>query len=481
MVTNLLQENNLAKTSDLQQDDVAPQPLPVKAMSLRSKINLIFAVVSVLVLGLLVMMEIMVARTSVREEIESTNRIADHLLGRISWLYSMGGLEQLAGFLRETGRIRANDIVLVDYAGNILYASSPSTYKAGSNAPEWYTALLTPVIKPTTIMLKNGRLIIIPDPSRAILDAWDDLRQIFLVEAGTLLLADLLIFFIVGRWLTPFVKILNALRDFERGNHQVRLPVLPGKEADEMGRTFNQMAQAVEENIQARHASAEAQARLDAQREFSALLTQRIEEERASLARELHDELGQSLTGICSIAKSMSDSPALKGSAVEYSSKMLFDAATATVDALHRMIPRLRPIQLEEMGLNDAVRDLVSEIQLAEPALSIVMQIDPLMPALPEALELSVYRIIQESLTNVIRHAKANRVSLFLRMQADDLRLTITDNGVGIPDTLIQPGHFGVRGMQERAELLGGHIVFRQGDEDGMEVDVTIPVRKVAV
>ncbi|MFX9711437.1 hypothetical protein ABTO94_20250, partial [Acinetobacter baumannii] len=84
------------------------------AMSLRSKINLIFAAVSVLVLGLLVMMEIMVARTSVREEIESTNRIADHLLGRISWLYSMGGLEQLAGFLRETGRIRANDIVLVD-------------------------------------------------------------------------------------------------------------------------------------------------------------------------------------------------------------------------------------------------------------------------------------------------------------------------------------------------------------------------------
>ncbi|MBC7499731.1 MAG: HAMP domain-containing protein [Herminiimonas sp.] len=450
------------------------------AMSLQTKINLIFALVSVLVLSLLVAVQIQASRSSVREEIGASNRIATQLLGRITLLYSMRGLDHLAGFLKETGRVRANEVTLRDNAAHILYASPPSTYKQGRDAPQWYAALVTPELKPQTILLQGGTLLITPNPTRAVLDAWDELREIFLGEAVLLLVANLFIFLIIRRWLAPFDLIRSALRAIERGQHQVRLAPLAGKEAGEIGRAFNHMAQSVEESIQVRHASAEAQARLAAQREFTGVLHQRIEEERTALARELHDELGQSLTAIRSIAKSIMQSPEIKGRPPERSVQMLFDTAGLTADALHRMIPRLRPIQLEGMGLVDAVRDLVADIQLRHPTLKIDMTFDAYMPALPDALEISAYRIVQEALTNVVRHAGATQVMIGLCLQNESLCMRIADNGGGASVTLVRAGHFGVRGMRERAESMAGSILFRTSAEGGLEVDVTLPVKKVA-
>jgi two-component system, NarL family, sensor histidine kinase UhpB len=450
---------------------------PGAALSLRQKFNLIFAVVSMLVLGVLVTVDIQAARASVHEEIDASHRIAVQLLGRITRLYALGGLGHLASFLGDTGRVRANDITLQDDWGKVVYASPPSAYKPGRNAPRWYAALVTPALQPKTLPLAGGKMIVTADPSRAVLDAWDDLKRIVAGEAIVLAGAYLLIFMIVGRTLAPLERIQHALREIERGQHHVRLPPLPGKETGEMGRAFNRMAQAVEENIEVRHASAAAEARLAAQREFTALLHRRIEEERAALARELHDELGQSLTAIRSIAKSLMQDPDVKGRAAERSAQVLFDTAGATVDALHRMIPRLRPIQLEGMGLADAVRDLVCATGHSAPSLKIDLALAPL-PALPETTEIAVYRIAQEAFTNVIRHAGASRAALWLRIEGDDLRLTISDDGRGVVGTPAAAGHFGVRGMQERAESLDGSVTFRAAALGGLEVDATIPIRR---
>ncbi|EGF30992.1 methanol utilization control sensor protein MoxY [Oxalobacteraceae bacterium IMCC9480] len=457
--------------------DQPPPPHPQTALSLRHKINLIFGLISVLVLGLLVTVQIQSARTSVREEIEASNRIAAQLLGRITWLSAMGGLEQLGGFLQETGRVRANEIRLQDQTGRLIYASPPSTYKAGRDAPDWYEALVTPHLPATTIVLAGGKLTVTPNPTRSVLDAWDDLKRIVLVEALLLLVADLLVFIILGRWLAPLDRIQNGLRAIERGDHAVRLPPLGGREAGELGRTFNRMAQALEENFQVRQASADAQARLAAQREFTTLLHQRIEEERTALARELHDELGQSLTAMRSIAKSLMQQAALCDGSNQRSVQMLFDTAGSTADALHRMIPRLRPLQLDGMGVADALRDLITELQLSHPALNLAFRADDDLPALSEATDITLYRIAQEALTNVIRHAGASRATVWLRRQGSDLCLSIADDGKGAAGTLIRAGHYGVRGMQERTESLGGTLNFQPGAHGGLVVDVTIPMK----
>ena len=246
-----------------------------------------------------------------------------------------------------------------------------------------------------------------------------------------------------------------------------------------MGRAFNRMAQAVEDNILVRQTSAEAQARLATQREFTQMLHSRIEEERAALARELHDELGQSLTAIRSISKSILQHPDIAGGPIERSAQMLFDTAGMTSDAMHRMIPRLRPIQLEGMGLVDAVRDLLTGTQQKHPDLKTELEVQGEIPALGEALELSAYRIVQEALTNVVRHAEASCAHIRIAMQNNCLTLSIADDGKGA-ESLKRDGHYGVRGMQERAESLGGRVIFQSAPQGGLEVLVSVPILESA-
>ena len=476
----LRKDSGMSSSHDDVQRQAEPTTYP-RSTSLRFKINLIFSFVSVLVLAVLVTVQIVAARTSTREEMTASNRVATQLLRRITVLYADKGVEALAGFLDDTGRVRANELRLLDSAGRVRYASPPPSYKFGRNAPHWYTSLVTPESITQTIRLNDGVLFVTPNPSRSILDAWDDLQLIFLIEALLLLAANLMTLLIVRRWLAPLDLIHKALRDIEIGQQAVRLPPLPGKEAGEMGRAFNRMAQAVEDNIQVRQFSAETQARLATQREFTALLHQRIEEERAALARELHDELGQSLTAIRSIAKSMMQHFDGQQHPLEQSARMLFDTAGSTADALQRMIPRLRPIQLEGMGLIDALRDLIADRQIIDPQLKIEPRLDTGLTDLPERYELSVYRIVQEALTNVVRHSGATQVTVSLQRELaetgqEQLRLIISDNGKNGAVNLVRTGHYGIRGMQERAESLGGRIAFVTVATGGLVVDVVIPL-----
>ena len=446
-------------------------------MSLRLKINLIFLALTVLVFLILIRVEVSATRDSVREEMEASSRIAAQLLARVSSSYVSDDLTDLIGFLQATGRIRANDIALYDKTGAVRYQSPPSVYKAGRDAPQWYADVVSPPEMKRVIAIGDAKLVIVTNATRAILDGWDNLRDILVAQFILFMLADIALFWLIGLWIAPLEKIERGLSEIERGDHQVRLPPLPGKEAGQMGRTFNRMAQAVEDNIQVRQASAEAQARLDAQREFTKQLHARIEEERAALALELHDELGQSLTAIRSIAKSMMQRPEVAGGPLEQHAKMLFDTAGLTSDAMHRMIPRLRPIKLEGMGLVDAVRDLLTDTQQNNPDIRFDLKVTDGIPSLEDTLELSAYRIVQEAVTNIVRHAGATRAHITIGSSDGRLTLVISDNGRGA-STVKREGHYGVRGMQERAESHGGHIVFQSSAEGGLEVVVSLPLKE---
>jgi two-component system sensor histidine kinase UhpB len=465
----------IKSTSGTQAAPLSPAMHVPTSMSLRLKINLIFAVLTILVFSILIAIEMNATRNSVAEEMEASGRIASQLLGRIGKMYANKNLPELVEFLRETGRVRAQEISLHSLNGDLLYQSPPSVYKTGRNAPQWYAALITPPESVRVIELSNARITMRTNPTRAILDGWDNLADILFAQSVLFIIADLVIFWLVGVWLAPLEKIERGLREIEQGDHHVRLPALPGKEAGQMGRAFNRMAQAVEENIQVRQATAEAQARLATQREFTQLLYARIEQERAALARELHDELGQSLTGIRSISKSLLQHADVAGSPLQRSAQMLFDTAGMMSDAMHRMIPRLRPIQLEGMGLVDAVRDLLTATQLKNPELKTELEVQGDIPALNEECELHAYRIIQEAITNVVRHAKASRTHVCIAMKNDSLILSIADDGQGA-QSLQREGHYGVRGMQERAASIHGNIVFQAAAMGGCEVLVTLPL-----
>jgi two-component system sensor histidine kinase UhpB len=443
------------------------------------KINLMLGVLTCAALAVFITQEIHTTRSSIREEIEASNRVATQLLGRITAIYARQAPWALADVLRETGRVRANEIRLYDHDGQLVYESPPSVYKAGRYAPDWYAALVTPAMRATVIRLNAGTLMVVPNPTRAVLDGWDDLCSFVAIQAMMLLLACLLIFGMMARWLAPFEQIRRALLDIGSGRLEVRLPALKGKESGAMGAAFNRMADAVQDDIASRQQMAQAQARLAAQKDFTQALHRRIEAERGAIARELHDEMGQSLTAIRSIAAALAQSPDLSGKPGADAARLLFETAGSTFDAMHRLIPRLRPAQLDDIGLANAVRDLVTSLQQANPGLRIDLQLDCPEDGIDADVQTCAYRIVQEALTNVVRHAGASQVRVALSIAGGELRLAVSDNGCGAADPFSRAGHYGVRGMRERAEALGGELAIRPGPQGGLEVHAAIPLQQV--
>lgn len=189
-------------------------------------------------------------------------------------------------------------------------------------------------------------------------------------------------------------------------------------------------------------------------------ITDRVENERRSLARELHDDTIQALIALnqrLQLSALSTTDPNEKAAAKE-----LQQFLQQAMGNLRRVIRGLRPIYLEDLGLTAALGMLVQEVRQTAN-LAVDFQTKGKEKRLEPATELALYRIAQETLNNVVRHAQANNAWVEVDFQPNRLRLTIQDDGSGfrVPlqsDHLTQAGHFGLVGLQERAELIGGKL-----------------------
>lgn len=445
-------------------------------MSLRLQINLMLTGLIGLFVGLLVWQQIDSTRRSVREEVEAASLVATQLLTRVTWIYGQSGLAGMTEFLARLGRVRANEIELLDPAGDVLYRSPPSPYKAGRDAPDWFAQIVSPPMTPREIELPSGRLLVRADPSRAALDGWDDLQRLLWVALLVFLCGNLLAYWLAGRTLRPLARVVDGLREMERGAYHTRLPELAGKEARLMSHAFNAMAQAVEESVAAKKAAAEAAEKLAENRELTQIIQARIEEERGAIARELHDELGQSVTAIKSVGLSIAQRAAGKEADIEQAARLVVETAGQIYDVVHHMIPRLRPLALDRFGLADALDDLIGDWRLHHPAIEFSLKREQLPHDLGDTLTTAAYRIVQEAVNNAVRHAGASRIAIELGAAGGDLTISIEDNGRGLPANWRTPGHYGVIGMRERAFTLGGMLELQKPDSGGLRVFARIPL-----
>jgi two-component system sensor histidine kinase UhpB len=147
-------------------------------LSLRLQINLIIVVMMTLFIGTLVYQQVQDTRSSVREEIEGSNRVAIQLLTAVSGAYEQAGVRGMLSFLDQLGRVRANDVSLYNPAGQLVYSSPASVYKVGREAPPWYATIVAPIEAPSEIGIGGGRLVIRANSTRAVLDGWDSLVQL---------------------------------------------------------------------------------------------------------------------------------------------------------------------------------------------------------------------------------------------------------------------------------------------------------------
>jgi two-component system, NarL family, sensor histidine kinase UhpB len=444
-------------------------------MKLRTRLNLVLTGLMAVFVAVLVADQIRDARSSVREEIQAANLVAAQVLGSLILTYSTsGGTQPVQEMLQRLGHVRANDLTMRDASGTLLYQSPPAVYKAGREAPAWFSHLLAPHPARQVFTLGDGAQVVIEaQPSRAILDAWDDLRRLVAIAAVMLLALGALAFWLVDRALAPFPVIVDGLERLQRGDLAYRLPSLPGPEAHAIGTAFNRMAHAVEGNVQAEREAREARTRLEERRELVLLIEQSIEEERRLIAHELHDEFGQSVTAIRSLAMAIatqSADPNLASTA-----RLICDEAARLYDAMHGLIPRLAPLSLDTLGLAESLERLVRDWQRRHPSPLLTLQ-HQLAVDLGASATLAAYRVVQEGLVNALRHARATRVMIDVRSSGQSMVVSVTDDGIGLPEHWSRPGHFGLRGLAERVEHLGGTVQVRNREPHGVSLTAEIPL-----
>ncbi len=572
-------------------------------MSLRVRINLLITVLTVLFTAAVLKIAVDDTRHAIREEMEGANRVTLQLLSTVirdAQIVSgpqAGGHAVLLSFLRELGRVRAHDIVLRDVDDALLYASPPSVYKVGRSAPEWFVRLVRPELAVINLPVSRGNLTVTVDPSRSVLDAWDDLGSLVAVIAVFLVAVNVLVFFLLGRSLQPVEAILAGLQRMARGDLGTRLPVFRTPEFAAISQTFNGMADALERSLAenrrlalvaqqssdailtqdlegrvsywnpaaerlfgyssaeivgrpgalivpadlqpelARQSAAlrerssidpvetrrltrdgreidvalaaaplvdpasdqvigeicslrdvtelkrarEAELELAQNRRLTQLIQASLEEERRSIARELHDELGQWATAVRTIGTVIATRTEGTQPDIHRSARMIVDTAGRIYDTLHGIIRQLRPSALDHLGLRDTLEEAVVQWRSMHPEIDFRLAVEGGVEGLGERVNITVYRIVQECLNNIVKHAAASMaevsVSRVDEHGRDSLRVTVRDNGRGLVDpAAVRATRFGMLGMRERAEALGGQLEVTGGEDGGLTVGVVIPL-----
>ena len=445
----------------------------MKSLSLQTKLNLI---ISLLLVGLLLSWAISIiknAREDVLAEVESTTSLVIHLLDAqiahymtdFSWLNREGN-EKLNIFrLEELVNIRHLKIDFFDSAGHLRESNrSARLVHDGDDPPKWFVKLLdiSSVLKEPrrkNIILNGrllGELVITPDPSFELREIWEDTAGLLAIVALFGLSVLVFVYFAVRSTFQPVKQIIHGLNQIERGEYQSRLPGFAQVELREISDKFNRMASTLQQSIRNNHR-----------------LTQQIihlqEEERKKLARDLHDEIGQYLTAIHIDASAMV--AAKKLTIARESGQAIANITRQMMMTIQDLLARLRPRILDELGLSLALTELIHHWQDRHRHMIVVNAISSHLSQPDESVSVTVYRMLQECLTNISKHAAATKVTIEVANRDEGLYMAIEDDGQGF-DLSAQSRGYGLAGMQERVEGLRGRMKISSSPGQGTRIEV---------
>jgi signal transduction histidine kinase len=296
--------------------------------------------------------------------------------------------------------------------------------------------------------------------------------SIAVIEIGLTVLVTV----IIGLGLTRRLGILsNAAAEVEAGNYSVTIPT---EIEDEVGKTataFNRMVAEVSNRTQQlQKAESRSTKLLHENRQLIHTSLEIQEAERKHLARELHDELGQCLTAIQADAELIRDI-SNNDSRIKTSATAIMDVSSRVYNVVHSMMHRLRPGILDNLGLVEALKDEINAWQCRHTETRCNFSCQGDLSALGEHTNITLYRIIQECLTNISKHANADIVDIELRNDTDRLLLKVSDNGNGFNMQSNNRG-LGLIGMRERVESLNGKLQLESEPAKGVIIMITVPL-----
>lgn len=425
------------------------------------RLNLFVSCVFVIALGITVYAMLQQASKDINREVLSSVSFTHQLLTSATH-----DDELLADLL--TGGVRHVRVDLI--SSDELISKGPGSdtpVERDSEVPLWFYGLIPGVEhledKQYFRYLSNGDVLRLQaNSSDEVEEVWESIQNIVLLFLLSGLLSNCAIYVGVRLGLRPVAHFLEAIESIKQGRYEARLQKYKTKEINELSWHFNMMAQELELAEQSN-------------KNLTRQLMQVQEQERAHLARELHDDIGQFLTGIQAQAYLVGQSID-KPDVVKPVTQQIVANCEAVQNSFRQLIKDLHPVILEELGLQEAIGHLVDNWR-QQHDISAQLEIENPLPNFNDNSSTHIYRIVQESLNNIAKHAHAQQVLINIGVDHGQLILSLSDDGVGLSGS---SQGLGLRSMRERAACLGGEFKVSSPGK-GVVVTVTVPLSGVTV
>lgn len=442
-------------------------------MSLKLLLNLMITALMAVLLVIGVALTIHNSQENIRAELESTSALALHLIDKELLYFADEIAEQKLKTpfsLSSLGQIRHLRVEYYDARGNLRDSNQTEFQAALQNPPPpWFIYLMNVFssdIEPRkrVIHANNklvGEVVITPDPTYEITEVWEDSLGMLKLVGIFFVAVNVMVFWAVGKALRPVDQILDAINQVEQGNLDARMPPFRLPELSQISVKFNHMAATLQTSITRNH-------------KLSQQLLNLQEEERKSLSRDLHDEIGQSLTAIHADATAIVNA-SLQDTPVNQSAKAIVAVARQVIGIVRHIVEQLRPETLDKLGLEIALEELVSGWQQRYKMQTCDLRIASDLAGVPETVSIIAYRVVQECLTNIARHANAKCVTVDVWTEPGELAIVVQDDGCGFNPR--QASGFGLIGMRERVTGAGGELEIDSNLAKGTTVMVRLPLQ----
>jgi two-component system sensor histidine kinase UhpB len=333
-------------------------------------------------------------------------------------------------------------------------APAPERASTSGRVPEWFVkALLVPDLSQHIPVLVQGRrvgdLIFEPDLSAQIHEKWIGFLSLLAFLVGMALLASLLSFVTIGAALRPLRDLADGLVRLRTGDFSKKVDCSGPPEIRESCLSVNELAVTL-----GRFSSDN--------RSLLRRIVSIQDEERRDISRELHDELGPLLFAIRANVTAMIDERRSGATRSSTGEERVLQAVEALQLANRRILERLRPMLIEELGLDASIQKLLRDVNAQVPEMIVTFDIDPRIVTADSVVAQTVYRLLQESITNVLKHAAASKMSVKTEVTNGAILVEVADNGTTAP----REPKFGrgLTGMQERIRALEGKFNYIRAD-----------------
>jgi two-component system sensor histidine kinase UhpB len=450
-------------------------------LSLRARLNTILALVLMLGLAINITRLVLEAGPRVQAEDQSVIRLAQEFIETlvVSLNETADPDARLNQIIQDLNRLRHVSITRQQDGSKVTPPAGDhhADDREPSSVPGWFIAFVHPettaVNVPISIHGKPGSLVITSHPDDEMNEIWDGIVTQLQVGSAIAIALFLLTMMVVSRALAPLQSLSEAMTNIEAGAYDTRVKPAGSPELAAICAKLNHLAATLGDAVEEKRRLAETAVSLQ-------------DAERKEIARELHDEFGPYLFALRAHASSLmrtADTHEPNTDALRRHGDAILEQINALQQFNRRVLEKLRPVGLAELGLREALGALVRLWGESHPGVVIDMNVSQPLDGTGETAELTIYRIIQEALTNVFRHAHATRVDITVGPAASGrsglapretkaFMVSVRDNGAGLPADHKQG--FGLIGMRERVLALGGTMTVASTNH-GVIVEAMVP------